>query len=105
MSPLFEVRVPPVLIEALAPPVFLRPELPPLCVQGPRAFGFRGPHCLHLGFSYLQPKELVSSNSNILMYSYMLTPIRLKQWNTVTVTVIHYCIIYVIMTTTLHIVT
>ena len=32
VSPLFEVRVPPVL---------MRPELPP--VQGPRAFGFRGP--------------------------------------------------------------
>jgi len=32
VSPFFEVRVPPVLIEAGVPPVFLRPESPPLCV-------------------------------------------------------------------------
>ena len=46
----------------------LRPELPP--VQGPRAFGFRGPRCLRLGFSYLQPKSLLAP-TQILMYSYI----------------------------------
>ena len=84
VSPLFEVRVPPVLIEARAASC---PR--PTCLRFSRSLYLR------LGFSYLQPKSLLAP-TQILMYSYI-TPIPLKQWNTVTLTVIHYCIIVVLL--------
>jgi len=42
-------------------------------------------------------QELMSSDSNTYVFLYILTPIPLKQWNTVTVIVIHYCIIVMLL--------
>ena len=73
MSPLFEVRVPPVLIEASCllskarvPSVF-EVLVPPFRV------------------SYLQLKRANSSYSNTC--NYITIPVPLKQWNSVTLTV------------------
>ena len=89
MSPLFEVRVPPVLFEARVASVvcprltclrFSRPLLPPFM-----AF-------------LLATQQSLAAPTQILMYAYIIsTPIPLKQWNTVTLTVIHYCLIVMLL--------
>ena len=87
VSPLFEVRVPPVLIEARVASVvcprltclrFSRPLLPPFM-----AF-------------LLATQQSLRAPTQIYMYTYI-TPIPLKQQNTVTLTVIHYCLIVVLL--------
>ena len=59
VSPLFEVRVPPVLIEARA-----------ASCPRPACFGFRGPSTSAQGFPICNSKELISSNSNTYNYIY-----------------------------------
>jgi len=86
VSPLFEVRVPPVLIEAR---VASCPR--PTCLRFSRSLYLR------LRVPTCNPKELESSNSNTYVYLYNTTPIPLKQWNSVTLTVIHYSIIVVLL--------
>ena len=94
MSPLFEVRVPPVLIEAR---VASCPR--PACLRFARSLYLR------LGFPICNPKELSSLKELQLKYLYLYNtiPVPLKQWNsvtltvTVTLTVLHYCIIIVVL--------
>jgi len=94
VSPLFEVRVPPVLIEERAASC---PR--PACLRFSRSLYLR------LGFPICNPKELLSSNSNT--YTYILTPVPLKTVElcySYSSSLLHYnCCITI--TTTLHIVT
>ena len=81
MSPLFEVRVPPVLIEARAalPSVF-EVLVPPF-----RVF-------------LLATQELVSSYSNTNVYLYNITPIPLKTVeHCYSYSFLHYCLIVVLL--------
>ena len=65
VSPLFEVRVPPVLIEARA-----------ASCPRPACLRFSRSSYLRLGFPICNPKELISSNSNTYTYSTTFIPLK-----------------------------